>query len=175
LLGKIAGRGEHYVDLAAADKDANLRIQAVRLARQVSPSVIPVVKKLAADPSPQVRRECAIALRHNQASEAAELWAQLATRHDGQDRWYLEALGISADKQWDRYLAAWLKSVGEKWNTPAGRDIIWRSRAKQTPALLAKIIQDEKTPPEAQPRYFRAFDFQSGPEKESALKSLLGQ
>src|SRR6185503_13736063 len=161
--------------LAAGDKDANIRGVAVRLARQVSPDVISVVKKLAADPSPQVRRECAIALRHSQAAESAELWAQLASQHDGQDRWYLEALGISADKQWDRYLGAWLKSVGDKWNTPAGRDILWRSRAKATPALLAKIIQDEKTPPESQPRYFRAFDFQSGPEKDAALKSLLGQ
>jgi hypothetical protein len=139
------------------------------------PSAIPIVKKLASDSSPQVRRECAIALRHSASPEAADLWTQLALQHDGQDRWYLEALGIAADKQWDRYLGAWLKSVGEKWNTPAGRDVIWRSRAKATPALLAKIIQDEKTPPETQPRYFRAFDFQTGPEKDAALKSLLGE
>lgn len=175
LLGKIDGRGAHYVDLAATDKDANIRCVAVRMARQISPDVIPVVKKLVADPSPQVRRECAIALRHNKASEAPELWAQLAAQHDGKDRWYLEALGISADGQWDRYLAAWRKSVGDKWNTAAGRDVIWRSRAKETPALLAKIIQDEKTPAESQPRYFRAFDFLTGPEKDAALKSLLGQ
>ncbi len=175
LLGKIDGRGAHYVELSATDKDANIRVQAIRLARQVSSTVIPVVKKLAQDSSPQVRRECAIALRHNQAPEAAELWAQLAAQHDGQDRWYLEALGIAADKQWDRYFDAWLKSVGDKWNTPAGRDVIWRSRAKNTPALLAKIIQDEKTPPETQPRYFRAFDFLVGPEKDAALKSILGQ
>jgi hypothetical protein len=175
LLGKTAGRGEHYVELASSDKDPNIRLQAVRLARQVSPDVIPVVKKLVRDPSPQVRRECAIALRHHQAPAAAELWAQLALQHDGQDRWYLEALGISADKQWDRYLAAWLKSVGDKWNAPAGLDIVWRSRSKATPALLAKIIQDEKTPSETQPRYFRAFDFLEGPEKDAALKSILGQ
>ena len=175
LLGKIEGRGEHYVGLAAGDKDANIRCVAIRLSRQVSSDVIPTVKKLAQDPAPQVRRECAIALRHHKAPEAAELWAQLAAQHDGKDRWYLEALGIAADQQWDRYLAAWLKKTGEEWNTPAGRDVIWRSRAKATPALLAKIIQDEKTPAEVQPRYFRAFDFQSGPEKDAALKSLLGQ
>ena len=51
--------------------------------------------------------------------------------------------------------------------------IIWRSRAKKSPALLAKIIKDPATTEEDQPRYFRAFDFLTGPEKEAALKSLL--
>ena len=57
--------------------------------------------------------------------------------------------------------------------TPAGRDIIWRSRARQTSALLAKIIKDPRTPEADKPRYFRAFDFQSGPEKEAALLELV--
>ena len=104
---------------------------------------------------------------------AAELWAELAYLHDGKDRWYLEALGIGADKNWDAYLDAYLKKVGDKWNSPAGRDILWRSRAKKTPELLAKILKDPATNEADQPRYFRAFDFLTGPEKEAALKSLL--
>src|SRR5207249_741770 len=98
-------------------------------------------------------------------------WATLAALHDGKDRWYLEALGIGAAKNWDACLAAYLSLVSEPWKTPAGRDIIWRSRAKQTPALLVKIIKEAKE--DEQPRYFRALDFLSGPEKEAALKSLL--
>ena len=94
-------------------------------------------------------------------------------QHDGHDRWYLEALGIGADKQWDAFLDAYLAKVSEPWKTPAGRDILWRSRAKQTPALLVKIIKDPATKEDDQPRYFRALDFLSGPEKEAALKSLL--
>ena len=175
LLSKITGRTEQYVKLAAADADANIRIMAVRIVRQTKGSVIPVVQKLVRDSSPQVRREAALALRHQHESEAAGLWAELAMQHDGKDRWYLEALGISADGQWDTFLAAWQKRAGDKWNTPAGRDIVWRSRAKQTPMLLAKIVTDPNTPPETQPRYFRAFDFLSGAEKDTALKSILGQ
>jgi hypothetical protein len=94
-------------------------------------------------------------------------------QHDGHDRWYLEALGLAADQQWDAFLDAYLAKAGEAWKTPAGRDIIWRSRAKQTPALLVKILKDPATTEEEQPRYFRALDFLSGPEKEAALKSLL--
>ena len=59
------------------------------------------------------------------------------------------------------------------WSTPAGRDIVWRSRAQRTPELLAKIVTDPKTPVETHPRYMRAFDFLSGPEKEQALKAIL--
>ena len=55
-----------------------------------------------------------------------------------------------------------------------GRDVIWRSRAKQTPALLAKIIKSDTTKETDQPRYFRAFDFlAASPEKDAALKSIL--
>src|SRR5947208_5385138 len=125
------------------------------------------------DPSPEVRRELALSLRHNRSPLAANLWADLAAQHDGHDRWYLEALGIGADQQWDAFLGAYLAKASEPWKTPAGRDIIWRSRAKQTPALLVNILKDPATAEEEQPRYFRALDFLTGPEQESALKSLL--
>jgi putative membrane-bound dehydrogenase-like protein len=173
LLGKIDGRGQHYVDLALKDADPDIRIVGIRLARQLKLDLAPVVKTLLKDPAPEVRRECAIALRHSKAPEAADLWAELALQHDGKDRWYLEALGISADRQWDAYFDAWLKKVGDKVMTPAGRDVIWRSRSSKTPEYLARIVRDSSVPTEQLPRYFRAFDFQTAPEKETALNSLV--
>ena len=134
---------------------------------------IPAVKKLAKDSSAQVRRECALSLRHSRSPEAPKLWAELAKQHDGKDRWYLEALGIAMDKNEDAYFGAWLAAVGDNWNTPAGRDIIWRSRTKKTPALLAKIAADKSTPETEKARYMRAMDFQTGPEKEAALVEML--
>ena len=173
LLGKIPERGEHYVARALSDADPNIRILGIRLARQLEFDVLPIVKQLVHDRSAQVRRELAIALRH-QSAAAAPLWAELALQHDGRDRWYLEALGIGADRQWDACLAAWLDKVGQEWSTPAGRDIIWRSRGKRSPSYLAKILANESTPATSHPRYFRAFDFLTGPEKDRALKTLLG-
>ncbi len=124
------------------------------------------------DSSPQVRRECAIALRGNSSTEAARLWADLAAQHDGHDRWYLEALGIGAAGHWDACFAAWLDKVGSNWNTPAGRDIIWRSRAGKTSEYLARIISDPSTSASELPRYFRAFDFQTGEGKNATLLAL---
>src|SRR5437667_3189387 len=127
----------------------------LRLARSLKLDLIPYVKRLARDSSPQVRRECALFLRHNPSGETPKLWAQLAQQHDGKDRWYLEALGIGADKQWGNYFDAWLAAVGDNWNTPAGRDIVWRSRSKKTPALLVKIINDKNLTPKERDHYIR--------------------
>ncbi|HZR19140.1 MAG TPA: PVC-type heme-binding CxxCH protein [Verrucomicrobiae bacterium] len=173
LLARIPGREQHYLSAALHDANSDLRITALRIARQLRLDVIPMVKTLTHDNSAQVRRECAIALRHNNSPEAAKLWAELALQHDGQDRWYLEALGIGADRQWDPFLDAWLTAVGERWDTAAGRDIIWRSRSKKTPALLVKIIGDKNLTAQAREHYFRSLDFINGPEKEAALVQLL--
>ena len=178
LLGKMDGQGSAAVAQAVGDADHNVRIVGIRLARQLADvDTLETAAKLVADKSPQVRREVAIALRHQDSPRAAHLWSDLAVQHDGEDRWYLEALGLSADGLWDQRLDFYLKKAGGQnvvLKSPAGRDILWRSRGKQTPELLAKIIQSPATGEEEKPRYFRAFDFLDGPEKEAALKSLLG-
>src|SRR5206468_5938451 len=101
-----------------------------------------------------------------------KLWAALAQQHDGKDRWYLEALGIGADQQENKFFDAWLTEVGANWNTAAGHDIIWRSRSSKTPAMLAKMITDNSTPEKERARYLRALDFITGPEKEAALVEI---
>jgi len=173
LLARIPGKGKTYVDAAVRDSEPDIRITGLRIARSLKLDPVAYVKRLVKDPSPQVRRECAIALRHQASPEAAGLWAQLARQHDGKDRWYLEALGIGADKQWDPCLDAWLAVAGDQWNSPAGRDVIWRSRATKTPALLAKLVRDKSVPADERSRLMRAFDFQQGPEKDKALMEIL--
>ncbi|MFP6619725.1 MAG: PVC-type heme-binding CxxCH protein, partial [Pirellulaceae bacterium] len=174
LLARIEGKASHYIQQAAADTDVDIRVASIRIARSLKQDTIPLLKQLVKDPSPQVRRECAIALRGHASDAAPALWATLAQQHDGQDRWYLEALGIGAAGQWDAYFGAWLQNAGSNWSTPTGRDIIWRSRAKATPRYLAKILLDKNTPAKSHARYLRAFDFLSGPEKDQALKTILG-
>ena len=175
LLGNIAAKAKHYTGLALKDADADIRLTAVRLARQKKLDLVGVIGQLAGDPSAHVRRECAVALTHLDSPEKAGLWSKLASLHDGKDRWYLEALGIAAGRSWEACFTAWLRAVGDNWNTPGGRDIIWRSRSVKAPALLARILQDPSTPKEERPRYFRALDFHEGAEKQAALQAILGQ
>ena len=174
LLARIKGAEKKYINIALADKNPDIRITAIRIARERGLDVIPFVKKMADDKDAGVRRACAIALRHNESPDAPALWAKLAQQHDGKDRWYLEALGIALDKQQDKFFGAWLEAVGSDWDTSAGRDIVWRSRSSKTSDLLVKILLNKKTKDEEKPRYIRALDFQSGPEKDKALIKLIG-
>ena len=173
LLTSIPQVGDAILAQAVADKNPDIRITAIRAARRDGRDMLPIVRDLIADESPQVRRECLLALRHHPAPQAADLWASLALAHDGKDPWYLEALGIAADGQWNRFFDAWLEKTGDDWQLPAGRDIVWRSRADKALPLLAELIKT--SPPAEHPRYFRAFDFHSeNPEmKKLALESLL--
>ena len=171
-LGKMPGAGKMVIDKISKDLDSDLRIVAIRLARQLNSDVVNLITMLSNDKSPQVRRECAIALRELDVEEVPKIWAKLALQHDGIDRWYLEALGIAAEGKWDECFKAWIGSGGQ-WNTKAGKDIVWRSRSKMAPELLVKIVKDPSTKEEEKPKYMRAFDFHSGPEKELALQSLL--
>ncbi|MFT4549860.1 MAG: hypothetical protein ACI9UA_004249 [Pseudoalteromonas tetraodonis] len=172
-LGKMADKGQSAVDMALADKNSDIRIVGIRLARQLGLDITATVAKIARDQSPAVRREAAIALRFDDSKKADELWAELALQHDGKDRWYLEALGIGSDLHADARFAAWSAKIGDKWKSDAGRDVIWRSRSTKAPAYLAKIIKDKSIADHASPRYMRAFDFHKGEEKKKALESLL--
>jgi hypothetical protein len=173
LLARIPGREKTYIQQALKDGDPSIRICGLRIARALKMDLPEAIEGLARDPAAAVRRECALALRHNASPKAAALWARLAGQYTGGDRWYLEALGIGADRQWDAFFEAWLAEVQGNWNTPGGREILWRSRAKKTPALLAKLIREKNITTQERERYFRALDFITGPEKEAALVELL--
>ncbi|RPD46643.1 PVC-type heme-binding CxxCH protein [Paracnuella aquatica] len=173
LLANLEGKGAAYLDAALADKDPNIRIIALRSIRQNGGDVLAAVAKLAADSDSHVRREAAIALRRSTAPEVAALWAKLAAQHKGNDRWYLEALGIGAEGKWDQCLEAWQKEVGTQDATAGGNDIIWRARsAKALPALAAAITSDATNATDRL-RYFRAFDFIDDREKNNVLLALL--
>ena len=173
LLGQIKGRRARYVSKALQDKQPEIRALAVRLARQLKLNMPELLKSVVHDRSPQVRRECAIALRDESSEKVAGLWAELALLHDGQDRWYLEALGIGADQHWESCFREWLARVGDQWNSPAGRDIVWRSRASGALPLLAEIVNTPGESSHRKLRYMRSFDFHEGPEKEASLKRIL--
>lgn len=173
LLALLPDGGDRYLTEALADDNPDLRITALRVARRTRGEVLPTARRLAADPSPAVRREVAVALREINDPAAAEIWADLAAGYAGGDRWYLEALGIGAGDRWDAFLAAWDARVGEGWNTPGGREIIWRARGEAALPRLAGLIRAPQSTQSDRDRYFRAFDFHPGPVREEALLSLL--
>ncbi|MEZ6068027.1 MAG: c-type cytochrome [Planctomycetaceae bacterium] len=169
-----------YLTAGLQDESADVRCATLRLARQLG-GVIEVADLEAAidieDPSPAVRRELLIGLRElfwsSRDDKLVAGWVALANQHDGADRWYLEALGVAAEGQWDRCLPAYLESMGRNWmGNKAARDIVWRSRAETTPQLLAAMITSPATPEAEVPRALRALDFQRSGQKDAALMLL---
>ena len=162
-----------YIEQALNDGNPDLRITGLRAARQLKSNVINAVTKLANDKEPEVRRECALALHHNKAPEAAALWAKLAIQYDGRDRWYLEALGIGADKQWDRFFASYSNEVNGAFDSEASQNIIWRASIKAAWPQLARLALDTQVPLANRLKYFRAFDFNSDPLKSKLLVAMI--
>ncbi|MFM9960755.1 MAG: PVC-type heme-binding CxxCH protein [Planctomycetaceae bacterium] len=192
ILSKLADKelAQSFVMIGLADKSEDVRLAAIRAARElrIEEFFVSCLEHAAKDPSPQIRRECLVSLRHLKSPKKAELWAKLAMQHDGKDRWYLEALGIGAGNDWDACLMAYLKHPARA-TAPAGTDpafievmkskraafldILWRSRSGMTPELLAKVVTDPSTPASDAPRYLRAFDFlPASKEKDDALVQL---
>ncbi len=124
LLARLPESGPKYLSAALADKDPNIRICGLRVARQLDRDLLKVLAQLADDDDPQVRREVAIALRFMEGTEADQIWARLAERLPPDDRWYLEALGIGADRFPDARFAAWQALTEGEWDTERGRKII---------------------------------------------------
>ena len=174
VLVKLPGvNASQYINQAIKDPNPDIRITGIRVAVELHADVIGVIKQLVTDTSLQVRRECALALHHNKSPEAPNLWATLATQHNGKDRWYVEALGIGADKQWDIFFAAYLTKIQNPLLTEASRDIVWRARTQLAVPYIVTLAGDNKEPLKNRLRYFRALDFNAGAVKEKLLLQMI--
>ncbi len=176
LVGKA---NPSHLETAVRSPNPDIRITALRIVKERHSQELPAyISLLVNDPDPQVRRECALSMHGSNLPEMPALWAQLARQYDGVDRWYLEALGIGAEGQWDSFFKAWLAVAGSNpIGTQAGKDIVWRSRSKESVGLLASLASDESVDFKKRLRYFRAFDFNPGGKEKSAalLKMMKGK
>ena len=172
LLGKIEGRGEHFVKRALEDANEDIRITAIRLLRQISDKPAELLSQVAADASPAVRREALVALRYDKSAAMPELWAKLAARYDG-DRWYLEALGIASDVRAKECFDAYVKSTPDPLSKDTSRDVLWRIRTPEAAELLVKVIADPNVGLQQTDRFFRALEFHSADARSKALSSIV--
>ena len=172
LLAQIPEKTGAYVDQAIADKNPDIRITGLRIARQHKLKLLPWLTKLKNDPSDHVKREVIIALRFLDQPEAAELWADMAMQYNGNDRWYLEALGIGSDPHADACFEAWLRKVADQWTQSKEAQIIWRTRSDKALPLLAELIRQTPSALAAE-RYFRAMDFHDDAAVNEIMTELL--
>ena len=162
-----------YIQHATKDANPDLRITGLRAARETNSDVVSVISALVNDKDAHVRRECALALHHNKAPGAASLWVALAKQYDGKDRWYLEALGIGADGQWDEFFTAYKTAVRDPLQSEASKNIVWRARTEAALPYLSSLALAPQVALKERLKYFRAFDFNKGPLKSKLLAKMI--
>jgi putative membrane-bound dehydrogenase-like protein len=172
ILALLKNTNDDFLREALRDKNPDIRIAAIRAVAQLRENVISLLGDVPEDKEPSVLREAALALRYAK-EDAASMWLRLAKKYDGNDRWYLEALGIGSDRQADAFFDAWTKDVEPDLKNKSHQDIIWRFRSQYAMHLLAKLIREAPDAKSAE-RYFRAFDFHSGKNKMEILSTLVG-
>jgi putative membrane-bound dehydrogenase-like protein len=160
-------RSNEFISKAFDQANPNLKMMAIRAAKQKPfAEWSSLAANAAKDQHASVRRELAIALRHLSGEAVNQIWASLAMRHGGTDRWYLEALGIGADGNWDERFSAY--SALKPENSKGYADIVWRARTEKALPALIELIGNTKSL-----AYFRALDFMPGEQKSEAIIGLI--
>ena len=101
------------------------------------------------------------------------------------DRWYLEALGIGADGDWDNCLKAFDKASSGSAKSETAASLHWRSSGSQSAMLIAdQILTIASGPTSGETSdsskqhvmaYFRALDFQSAESAAAAANHLISK
>ncbi|MGH9162326.1 MAG: c-type cytochrome [Vicinamibacteraceae bacterium] len=125
----------------------------LRVARLHGADMLTLSEPLLSDASPQVRREIALLLQDSsrmrppylvgEQVQPSQPWldavTRLVERYDGEDRWYLEALGIAARGREDALYARLKRDNAGKLSAPLNR-VVWRLRPQSAlPDLVAAV------------------------------------
>jgi putative membrane-bound dehydrogenase-like protein len=128
LLAQLGDKGAALARKELTSADDTRRLVAFRALRAAGRDVFTLCESMAKDKSPAVRREVALALREFKTPAAVALLVTIAQQFDGQDRAYLEAIGLASTDREAVVHAAIAKSMAKpalEW-TPAYAWLTWR-------------------------------------------------
>ena len=151
LLAQIGGEGTSIVEGLLADENPQMQIAAFRALRRTGTNMLGYAKKASLDASPAVRREAAFALRNVPLADCLDILTNIAKGYDGEDRWYLEALGSACDGREEEVYKAFKASLGKpalEWDARfAG--LAWRLHpASATGEFVARAMSEKLSEPQ---------------------------
>jgi putative membrane-bound dehydrogenase-like protein len=146
LLGVRGSDGWPAIDEALRDRDERFRILGLRVLHLNRPAeFLKASQPLWTDPSPAVRRELAVLLQHYTGEDTAEPLVVLARGYDGQDRWYLEALGIGMTGKENMLVSRLERAFGGSWDSRLGK-LLWRLRSPEMLPYLTQAVRNDQLP-----------------------------
>lgn len=175
LLANLGSHGVVAVEGMLDSDDPNLRITAFRALREVKSDIIPYARQLSEDSSPAVRRAVAVALRDLPLEDIQDIVVELASRYEGGDRYYVEALGLALSGKEDAIypvLEAKLGGDPLKWSE-AFADIAWRLHPKAAIAALEQRAASTALSDEQRQKAMVALAFIDDQEAVNAMEHLM--
>jgi len=165
LLSKLGAAGTSEVEKVLSSPDAELRATAFRSLRQSAGNLLPYARQMAADKSAFVRREVAIALRDTPLAAKKDILLSVAAKYNGEDRWYLEALGSAMDADAAFWYDEMKMLLAEKntqspvnWNKKMA-DFAWRLHPVNAVQDITQRAGDSLSTPAERKRMITALAF----------------
>lgn len=175
LLANMGPDGEIHVESMLKSKDPNLRITAFRALKQIKADIIPYAQKLSKDKSPLVRAEVAVALRDLPLEKIQDIVVELASQYKGNDRYYLEALGLAMTGKEEKIYPVLDGEMGGeplKWSS-GFEDIVWRIHPKASISGLKQRANSGQLSEEQRKKSLVALGFIMDQEAVNAMQELM--
>ncbi len=154
LMVHLGPEGQFEVERLLKAADASVRIAALRALRSITPenskassdltasqrALLPLLGNLSLDQNAAVRREVAVAVRDMPYQDCRYIIQNLVKAYDGQDRYYLNALGIAADGKQDYVFADLRPTLPENpvsWDARTA-NLVWELHPTAAVPMLAK-------------------------------------
>jgi putative heme-binding domain-containing protein len=153
--------------------ESNHRLVGLRALRAAGGDFLHVLNTMAADESPAVRREVAVALRDVPLAQSEALLLELAKGYDGVDRSYLEAWGLGCtgkeEAMWLAVKKAMNANDAKGWSDTFAK-ITWRLHPV---AAVAEVAQRAASPSLNPVQRKLALDTLAFTKDPSAAKAML--
>ena len=146
LLPHLGNKGLKKTKSLIKHKNSMFRLVALRSLRRLEINTIPFAKILANDSEAGVRRDAALSLRPYPAKDILDIFVQLAKGFDGEDKNYLEAIGLGATNKENEVWTGLREKLGQnnplQWNDSFAK-ITWRLWPSVAIDDLAKRVRSK--------------------------------
>ncbi|RYC68298.1 PVC-type heme-binding CxxCH protein [Spirosoma sordidisoli] len=183
MMAHLGSEGQFEVERLLKAADAPMRIAAIRALRSITPensrsnpglttsqrALLPLLGNLALDPSAAVRREVAIAIRDVPYTDCRFILLNLVKGYDGQDRYYLHALGIAAGGKEEALFADLRPTLPQdptRWDQRVA-SLVWELHPASAVPLLKKRAEAQTLTADARRQAITALGFIN--DKSAAL------